>query len=38
MMYISDSEGLLCIGAIIAIKTMVLQSDNDNEDVCFGDG
>lgn len=38
MMYISDREGLLCIGAIIAIKTMVLQSDNDNEDIGLGDG
>ena len=38
MINISDREGLLCIGAIIATITMLLQSDNDNEDVCFGDG
>lgn len=38
MMYISDREGLLCIGVIIAVKTMVLQSDNDNEDIGLGDG
>lgn len=38
MMNNSDSEGLLCIGVIIAVKTMVLQSDNDNEDIGLGDG
>ena len=37
-MYISDSEGLGCIGVIIAVKTMILQSDNDNEDIGLGDG
>ena len=38
MMYISDSEGLLCFGVIIAVITMILQSDNDNEDIGLGDG
>ena len=33
MINLSESEGLLCVGVKIAVITMVLQSDNDNEDV-----